>query len=128
MGGNGSYASGSTSAEEGRRWKTVDVLFNGVKVLEPKNPKANLKLPEESHTPNSIYAIANKDGSGIKAIGVYGDDGKKMYEIHTDDHKGIKPHCHEWSNGGPSGKGKDYAKPLTPAMKKLLKDVQDLKK
>ena len=128
MGGNGSYSSGSTNDEKGRRWKTIAVLPNGVKVLELKNPDANLKLPEESHTPNSIYAIANKDGSGIKSIGVYGDDGKKLYEIHTDDHKGICPHYHKWSNGGPSGKGKDYALPLTPEMKKLLKDVQDLKK
>lgn len=128
MGGNGSYSSGSTNTENGRRWATVAVLPNGVKVLELKNPDSNLKLPEESHTPNSIYAIANKDGSGIKAIGVYGDDGKKLYEIHTDDHKGISPHYHKWSDGGPSEKGKDYARPLTPEMKKLLNDVQNLKK
>lgn len=128
MGGNGSYSSGSTNTEEGRRWKTIDILPNGVKVLELKNPKSNLKLPEESHTPNSIYTIANKDGSGIKAIGVYGDDGEKLYEIHTENHNGISPHYHKWSNGGPSGKGDDYARPLTPDMKKLLKNVQDLKK
>ena len=74
------------------------------------------------------YTIANKDGSGIKAIGVYGDDGKKLYEIHTENHNGISPHYHKWSNGGPLGRGDDYARPLTSDMKKLLKDVQDLKK
>lgn len=127
MGGNGSYSSGSTNSEEGRRWKTIDVLSNGVKILELKNPKSNLKLPEESHTPNSIYAIANKDGSNIKAIGVYGSDSKKLYEIHTEDHKGICPHYHKWFNGGPSEKGRDYARPLSSEMKNLLRVVQNYK-
>lgn len=62
MGANGSAASGSTSTEIGRRWKTVAVLSNGMKVIELKNPKSNHKAPEESHSPNSVYVMFNKDG------------------------------------------------------------------
>ena len=79
MGANGSYAKGSTNDESGRRWKTIAVLKDGTKVIELK-AKGPVKLPEESHTPNSVYAIFSKDGSGVKAIAKYGDDGKKLYE------------------------------------------------
>lgn len=82
MGGNGSLANGSTATEEGRRWKTVAVLPNGAKVIELKNPKANHKAPEESHTPNSVYVMFNKDGNGIKSISQYGNDGKKEFDLY----------------------------------------------
>lgn len=104
MGGNGSKAGGSLESESGRRWKTVMVLPSGVKILEPKATGSSLKLPEESHTPNSIYAIFKKDGSGVKSIAQYGDDCKKIYEIHLDHdqhHGNIGPHYHKWANGKP---------------------------
>ena len=82
MGANGSAASGSTATEIGRRWKTVAVLPNGMKVIELKNPKSNHKAPEESQSPNSIYVMFNKDGNGIKSISKYDGDCKKVYEIH----------------------------------------------
>lgn len=123
MGGNGSYAKGSTAQESGRRWKTIAVLSDGTKVIELK-VKGPVKLPEESHTPNSVYAIFNKDGSGVKAIAKYGDDGKKLYEIHTTDHKGLGAHVHYWKDGGPVN---EEPHALTPDMKKLLNNVMNLK-
>lgn len=121
MGANGSFASGSTATEEGRRWRTVMTLPNGVKVIELKNRKANHKAPEESHSPNSVYVMFNKDGNGIKSISKYGADGKKEYEIHTVDHKGLGVHYHIWKNGRPLP-----PHPITDAMKQLLNEVKSL--
>lgn len=121
MGGNGSFANGSTAIEEGRRWKTVAILSNGAKVIELKNPKASHKAPEESHTPNSVYVMFNKGGNGIKSISQYGSDGKKEFEIHTVDHKGLGIHYHLWKDGSP-----EEAAPLTDKLKKLVNDVKSL--
>lgn len=121
MGGNGSYANGSTATEEGRNWKTVLTLTNGAKVIELKNPKANHKAPEESHSPNAVYVMFNKNGNGIKSISKYGSDGKKVFEIHTVDHKGLGCHYHPWSGGRPGA-----ATPLTTSMKNLLYDINSL--
>lgn len=121
MGANGSFASGSTATEEGRNWKTVTVLKNGFKVIQLKNPNANHKAPEESHSPNSVYVMFNKNGSGIKSISFYGSDGKKDYEIHTVNHKGLGAHYHKWENGKPGD-----PKPLTQKMKDILQEVNSL--
>lgn len=121
MGGNGSFAKGSTAAEEGRRWKTVLVLPNGAKVIELKNPLSNHKAPEESHSPNSVYVMFNKNGKGIKSISKYGSDGKKIYEIHTVDHKGLGVHFHLWKDGRPGD-----ATPLTDSLKKELNKIKIL--
>lgn len=121
MGANGSFASGTTATEEGRLWKTVAVLSNGFKVIELKNPKSNHKAPEESHSPNSVYVMFNKDGGGIKSISKYGADGKKDYEIHTVDHKGLGPHYHKWHDGKP-----DVPKSLTASMRKILDEVNSI--
>lgn len=121
MGANGSFASGSTATEEGRRWQTVMTLPNGVKVIELKNRKANHKAPEESHSPNSVYVMFNKDGNGIKSISKYGTDGKKEYEIHTVDHKGLGIHYHIWKDGHPL-----LPHPITEEMKHLLNEVKSL--
>lgn len=99
MGGNGSSKSRSTYYFFGRRWKTVEVLSNGVKVIQFKDPKTPGKMPEESRSKNSIYAMMNKNGNGIKSIAVYGKDCKKIVEIHTADHHGLGPHYHIWKNG-----------------------------
>lgn len=121
MGANGSAASGSTSTEIGRRWKTVAVLPNGMKVIELKNPKSNHKAPEESHSPNSVYVMSNKEGKGVKSISKYDGGGKKVFEIHTVDHKGLGEHYHPWHNGRP-----EDAHPLTAAMKKMLDDLKSI--
>ncbi len=122
MGGNGSFARKSTASEAGRRWKTVAITSSGIKIIELKNPNDSYSLPVESHSPNSIYAIFNKNGSGVKAIAQYGSDGKKLWEIHTTDHKGLGVHYHPWVDGHPQA-----AKPVTQAMKKLVDDVLNFK-
>lgn len=58
-----------------------------------------MKLPEESHTPNRIYAIFNKNGNDVQAIAKYGPDGKKIWEIHTRDHNGLGEHYHPCEDG-----------------------------
>lgn len=103
MGGNGSKNSGSTTTDAGRRWKTVVILKNGAKVIEFKDRKTPGKMPEESHSPNAIYVMINKNGNGVKAIAIYDNDCKKIAEIHPADHKGIGPHYHEWKDGEPIG-------------------------
>ena len=123
MGANGSFANGSTALEKDRRWKTILVLKDGTKIIELKNKKGAVKLPEESHSPNSTYAIFNKDGKGVKAIAKYGSDGKKIWEIHTTNHKGLGAHYHKWKGGKPLD---EEPHPLTPAMKKLLDNVSNL--
>ena len=57
------------------------------------------KLPEESHSPNRIYAVFNKKGNDVQAIAKYGPDGKKIWEIHTNDHNGLGPHYHPCEDG-----------------------------
>jgi hypothetical protein len=81
MGGNGSFLSGITNFENGRMYKTVSSIGDNIKVLETKNPKAGVKLPEESHTPNRTYATFYRNGKGLKEIARYGPDGKKIEEI-----------------------------------------------
>jgi len=77
----------------------------------------NVKLPEESHTPNRIYVAVNKpatDKKGLndsyagklKFIAVYGDNGKKLFEIHVDHtHNGMSVHYRPWENGHPTKGG-----------------------
>lgn len=103
MGGNGSKSSGLTAKESGRRWKTVEVLPNGVEVIEFKKSNTPLKMPEESHSPNSVYAMMDKKGSKLSRIAVYDADCMKIVEIHTEDHHGISPHYHMWKDGRPVG-------------------------
>lgn len=100
MGGNGSASLGSTSYEAGREFKTVGNIGD-IQIIERKDSSKPAKLPEESHTPNRIYAEIRKDGTDVGAIAAYGPDCKKIYEIHTAEHHGISPHVHYWENGRP---------------------------
>lgn len=121
MGANGSFASGSTNSELGRQYKTIGTIGH-IQVVTPKNPKTSIKLPEESHTPNRIYATFYRDGRDIKAIAKYGPNGKKIWEIHTVDHRNLGPHYHDSSNGRPVSD-----KPLTPEMWEILNNVRNYK-
>lgn len=120
MGGNGSYASGVTNTEAGRHYITIATIGD-IQILEKKNRNDSCGLPEESHTPNRIYAEFRDDGSDVGKIAVYGQDCKKLYEIHTTDHKNLHEHYHKWSNGGPIG----TPKPLTSEMLELLQKVRE---
>lgn len=126
MGGNGSHASGSTNTEEGRNWKTIYVTPSGIKFIELKDKGKPYKLPEESHSPNATYAMWNKpDKKGrvtLKGIAKYDNNGKKLIEIHTMDHKGLGAHYHVWKDGKPVG-----VNPLTPELKKLLDNAINCK-
>lgn len=141
MGANGSKASGSLEHEAGRNWTTVLSIGDNIKVLERKDSKANVKLPEESHSPNRIYVVINKPPQGekgkkdpyagkLKSIGVYGPDCKKLYEIHVDHvHDGLNVHYHPWKNGGPVRKGigknsPNMAYALTKDMENLLNTIK----
>lgn len=121
MGANGSFAYGTSSSEAGRAYKTLGTIGD-IHIIAPKNPKAGIKLPEESHTPNRTYATFYKDGHDVKAIAKYGADGKKIWEIHTIDHKNLGAHYHEWENGRPISD-----KPLTPEMISLLEKIRNFK-
>lgn len=122
MGGNGSAAKGLTNSEAGRKFKTVGTIGD-IQIVESKNPKQSAKLPEESHTPNRIYAEFRKDGKDVGAIAVYGPDCKKIYEIHTADHHGLNPHVHYWKDGKPVSVG-----PLDASQQALLDKVRKNKK
>ena len=117
MGGNGSFLSGITNFENGRMYKTVYSIGDNIKVLETKNPKKSLKLPEEGHTPNRTYATFYRNGKGLKEIAQYGPDGKRINSIHIQDHKGLGAHWHPWTSGG---QVKKDARPLTNEMRKLI--------
>lgn len=120
MGANGSFSGGLYRDENLLRWETVKVLNNGVKIIEFKNKKTALKMPEESHSPNTTYAMMNKNGEGIKSIARYGSDGKKLFEIHTAKHHGLDTHFHYWKDGKPLD---PISIDSSPNKKKLLDDV-----
>lgn len=122
MGANGSFANHSTDTSEGRRYFTVASIGDNIKILEPKQANGARKLPEESHTPNRIYVTFYKDGHDVKAIAQYGKDGKKLFEIHTVDHKGLGAHYHIWKNGSPV-----EAHSLTQELKELLDKIRNFK-
>lgn len=101
MSGNGTFSKGKIFPVEERGYKTVCYIENNIVVIE-KNSK-DIKLPEESHTAGRIYVLFEKDGSDVKAIAQYGADHKKLWEIHTADHRKMGPHLHYWKNGKPYG-------------------------
>ena len=121
MGANGSHASGALHTEEGRAYKTLFTMGENIKVLETKNPNRQGKLPEESRTPNRIYVSFMANGNDVKEIAKYDSDGKKVWCIHTLNHKGISPHYHNWSNG----KQLKDAYALTIEMKSILDKIRN---
>lgn len=89
------------------------------------------KLPEESHSPNRIYAVFNKKGNDVQAIAKYGPDGKNIWEIHTNLHNGIQPHFHPCKNGPPiriinkNGKSENETYHLDAEKRKILEKVRN---
>ena len=124
MGGNGSKSQGTTETEKGRRWKTVEVLPNGVEIIEFKNKKTPTKMPEESHSPNAIYGMMFKKGNGLKSISIYDSDCKKIVEIHNEEHDGIGPHYHYWKKGRPVGEPQPIS--TNPQYQQLLNETINL--
>jgi len=122
MGGNGSARAGRTATEAGREYRTIFTIGKDIKILQRKNSRLGIKLPEESHSPNRIYAVFAKDGSDLKEFAVYGSDCKKLYEVHLQEHRGIFPHAHYWKEGKPIG-GTGYATSLTSEMWHILYQI-----
>ena len=118
MGGNGSFKRGETLSAENRKYETVFMIGNNIAILEQKDKRKGTKLPEESHTPGRTYAAFRKDGKDVKLIAVYNGNGIKLYEIHTDDHRGLRPHYHPWKDGKPD---KEIVLPLTEEMENILR-------
>jgi hypothetical protein len=121
MGANGTHSSGALSSEENRKYDTIGTIDGNTKILVPKDKKRNGKLPEESHTSNRVYVSFYTDGHDVKEIAKYGEDGKKLYAIHTADHKGISPHYHQWQDG----RQLPDAHPITPEMQNLLNYIRN---
>ncbi|MBP3510445.1 MAG: hypothetical protein J6K19_00180 [Prevotella sp.] len=122
MGANGTFSKGMVITEGERGYKTIFSFSDNVVVIQKYGKAA--KLPEESHTAGRIYVVFKKDGSDVKGIAKYGGDHKKVWEIHTTDHKGLGAHFHYWKDGKPV---KD-ANPLTPGMKSLLNKIRNFTK
>ncbi len=120
MGGNGSHSSGLLKSDENRKYYTLGYITDNIIVLGQKAYNKQGKLPEESHTANRIYVSVFADGKDVKEISRYGADGKKLYAIHTANHKGLSPHYHKWDNGIQL----QGAYPLTPEMSDLLEYVR----
>jgi len=120
MGANATHSSNAISAEKNRKHLTVRTSSENINVLVQKDKNRHSKLPEESHTANRIYVSVFADGKDVKEISRYGADGKKLYAIHTANHKGLSPHYHKWDNGIQL----QGAYPLTPEMSDLLEYVR----
>ncbi len=97
MGSRGSFLeSGGFSTPA--KWHTVDYV-DGVKVLEPKDPKASLSLPERSNTPGTAYVSYKKDGAFSQYI-QFDNNRMPEYQIDYGTHDGKKSlHVHYYSNG-----------------------------
>lgn len=142
MGANGSKGKGLLEEPSGRNYRTVLDISDNIKVLEPKNKNANVKLPEESHTPNRVYVVINKPATDkiglnapyagkLKSIAVYGDDCKKLFEIHVDhSHNGLPVHYHPWEDGHPvkAGTGKNSPNVAYPPTVEIIQLLEQVKK
>ena len=110
MGGRGTYAAGNDVPYQ---YKTVGVI-DGVKVLEPIDPKASRRLPEEAH---SSRAYIKLDPSGkFSQYREYNDKHELVLEIayhpeinvFHDGDNGPTLHAHDYSN---TDKGNSWHKP-----------------
>lgn len=108
MGSRGSFLeSGGFSTPA--RWHTVDYV-DGIKVLEPKDPKASHNLPVRSNTPGTAYLKLDADGC-FSQLRVFGEDRFPVYDIDYGVHQGKKfLHAHYYMNG----KRANEAVPLSP--------------
>ena len=125
MGANGSRGKGLLDSELGRNWETEKTIGE-IHVVKLKDQKKSNKLPEESHTADRIYALFEKDGSDVKAIAKYDSNGKKVWEIHTTDLKGLGAHFHLWKDGMPI-KGSETSLAGHPDLQAILTKVRNLK-
>jgi hypothetical protein len=128
MGGRGTYASGNNVAYV---YKTVDKI-DGIKVLEPLDPKKSFSMPAEAHTSMS-YIVLDKLGT-FRQYREYNEQHLPTFEIGYHFEKGISTHgesvlhYHEYSAPGVEYRGK--AKPITQELiekyKKYFKGIKNI--
>ena len=101
MGSRGSFLkSGGFSTPA--KWHTVDFV-DGIKVLEPKDPKASISLPERSNTPGTAYLSYRKSGV-FDQLRVFGEDRIPQFDIDYGRHQGkLSLHVHYYKNGVRAG-------------------------
>ena len=126
MGGRGTYAAGKNVAYT---YETVGKI-DGVKVLQPKDPKSSFKLPEEAHS-SSSYIVLDKTGV-FRQYREYNEQHLPVFEIGYHFEKGLSKHgeavfhYHGYSSPGVDNRGK--AQPITPEIyekyKKYFKGVK----
>lgn len=89
-------------------------ISDEIKYVTVRNPDESPRMPRETRTPGRVYALIGTDGS-VKAIGIYGKDGRIEAQIDLDHlHGGLKPHVHRdaWHHDG--------GKPLDAGEKALV--------
>ena len=108
-----------------QRYHVVDYV-DGVKVLEPKDSRERLSLPERAGTPGTSYVCYRKDGTFRQFI-TFDENRMPIYEIDYGIHKKILSlHVHKYKDGERSseieylGPGHD----LYEKHKKLFKGVK----
>ncbi len=80
------------------RWHAVG-FFEGVKVLEPTDPKRSINLPERSRTPGTSYMSFRKDGTFDQFI-TFDKNRMPIYRIDYGQHDGKKSlHVHFYKDG-----------------------------
>lgn len=100
MGGRGSYSGGGNAPYT---YKTVGKI-EGIKVLQPNNPKNSLKIPEEAHS-SSSYILLDKNGV-FHQMRIYNENHLPIFEIGYHFEKGMSKkgehvfHVHEFSSPG----------------------------
>ena len=108
-----------------QRYHVVDYV-DGVKVLEPKDSRERLSLPERAGTPGTSYVCYRKDGTFRQFI-TFDENRMPIYEIDYGKHKNeLSLHVHFYENGNRTDIV-EYIRPgheLYEKHKKLFKGVK----
>ena len=108
-----------------QRYHTVGFVGD-VKVLEPKDPRERMSLPERSGTPGTSYVCYRKDGTFRQFI-TFDKNRMPIYEIDYGIHKKeLSLHVHRY-NDGERSKEIEYLNPeheLYKKHQKLFKGVK----
>lgn len=99
MGSTGSFLqSGGFNAPA--QWHTVDYI-DGIKVLEPKDPRKRPNLPARSNTPGTAYISLNRDADHtFNQLRVYDEKREPVFDIDYGKHgKEISLHVHYYIDG-----------------------------
>ena len=123
MGGRGSFIKEGGFAK--KRYHVVDFV-DGVKVLEPKDPREGRGVPERSGTPGTSYVCYRKNGT-FKRFITFDRDRMPIYRIDYGVHRGPKHlHVHYFKNGNVVGDPENLhpGHELYEKHKRLLKGVR----